>query len=213
VLDKIEILQLFCKNNFELSAFLKKGQELWYYLKITQKLKDILRKPSDDFIRLLAKDYYSSKITSVALENFRPIVNKSISTAIIDLTQETLMEENPVDKGKLIVTTEEELKAFDMVKGLLLNDNKDITNVDYSDRVSYFGIYNRNINGWFVRFVLDQQPTLVMIRLEYTIAKEIPSDLKLQPLTSKGITKIFIESLNDMNKLEPFILKAFEVVE
>jgi hypothetical protein len=131
------------------------------------------------------------------------------SIAIIDLTQETLMEDNPADKGKIIITTEEELKAFDMVKGILLKANMDITNADYSDRVSYFGVYNRNINGWFVRFVLDQQPTLAMIRLEYTIAKEVPSDLKLQPLASKGITKIFIDSLNDMAKLEPFILKAF----
>ena len=64
-----------------------------------------------------------------------------------------------------------------------------------------------------MRFILDQQPTLAMIRLEYTLAKEIPSDLKMQPLNSKGITKVFIDSLDDMDKLEPFILKAFEEVE
>jgi len=91
--------------------------------------------------------------------------------------------------------------------------HKDISSVDYKDTVSYFGIYNRNVNGWFVRFILDQQPILVMIRLEYTLAKEIPSDLKIQPLKSKGITKVFIDSLKDMDKLEPFILKAFEAVE
>lgn len=212
--EKIENLQLFCKQEFNLAVFLKKGEELWYYTKITQRLIDILRKPTDEFIRFLAKDYSSSKITSVALEKFRPIVNKSITTAITDLTQETLInEESLSQKNKTIITTKEELSALELVKTILTKANKDISNINYKDTVSYFGIYNRNVNGWFVRFVLDQQPTLVMIRLEYSKAKEIPSDLKLQPLNSKGITKIFIESLKDIDKLEPFILKAFEVIE
>lgn len=211
--EKIDILSLFCKNGFDLNKLLKKGEELWYYRKITQKLKELLTKPSDDFIRLLAKDYSPTKITASALEKFRPIVNKSITTAITDLTQESLVDESNEEKTKVIVTTDEELKAFEMTKELLKKAHKDISSVDYKDTVSYFGIYNRNVNGWFVRFVLDQQPTLAMIRLEYTLAKGIPSDLKLQPLNSKGITKVFIDSLDDMYKLEPFILKAFEVVE
>lgn len=211
--EKIDILSLFCKNGFDLNKLLKKGEELWYYRKITHKLKELLTKPSDDFIRLLAKDYSPTKITASALEKFRPIVNKSITTAITDLTQESLVDEANEEKSKVIITTDEELKAFEMTKELLLKAHKDISNIDYKDTVSYFGIYNRNVNGWFVRFVLDQQPTLAMIRLEYTLAKEISSDLKLQPLNSKGITKVFIDSLDDMDKLEPFILKAFEVVE
>ncbi len=124
-----------------------------------------------------------------------------------------MVDETNEEKAKIIVTTDEELKAFEMTKELLKKAHKDIYNIDYKDTVSYFGIYNRNVNGWFVRFILDQQPTLPMIRLEYTLAKEIPSDLKLQPLNSKGITKVFIDSLADMDKLEPFILKAFEMVE
>lgn len=211
--EKIDILSLFCKNGFDLNKLLKKGEELWYYRKITQKLKELLTKPSDDFIRLLAKDYSPTKITASALEKFRPIVNKSITTAITDLTQESLVDEANEEKSKVIVTTDEELKAFEMTKELLKKAHKDISNIDYKDTVSYFGIYNSNVNGWFVRFVLDQQPTLAMIRLEYTLAKEIPTDLKLQPLNSKGITKVFIDSLDDMDKLEPFILKAFEMVE
>lgn len=211
--EQIDTLALFCKDGFDLSKLLKKGEELWYYRKITYKLKELLTKPSDDFIRLLAKDYSSTKITASALEKFRPIVNKSITTAITDLTQESLVDDTNEGKLKIIVTTDEELKAFEMTKEMLLKAHKDISNVDYKDTVSYFGIYNRNVNGWFVRFILDQQPTLAMIRLEYTLAKEIPSDLKMQPLNSKGITKVFIDSLDDMDKLEPFILKAFEEVE
>lgn len=211
--EKIDILSLFCKNGFDLNKLLKKGEELWYYRKITHKLKELLTKPSDDFIRLLAKDYSPTKITASALEKFRPIVNKSITTANTDLTQESLVDESSEEKAKIIVTTDEELRAFEMTKELLKKAHKDISNIDYKDTVSYFGIYNRNVNGWFVRFILDRQPTLAMVRLEYTIAKEISSNLKLQPLNSKGITKIFIDSLADMAKLEPFILKAFEVVE
>lgn len=211
--EMIDTLSMFCKKDFDLNKLLIKGEELWYYTKITQKLKELLTKPSDDFIRLLAKDYCPTKITAGALEKFRPIVNKSITTAITDMTQETIIEESSTEKEKVIITTDEELKAYEMVKDILVNADKDISEIGYKDTVSYFGIYKRNVNGWFVRFILDQQPNQVLIRLEYTNAKEILSDLKIQPLNSKGITKVFINSLADMSKLEPFILKAFEVVE
>ncbi len=211
--EQMEIISLFCKNGLDLNLLLKKGEELWYYRKITQKLKELLTKPSDDFIRLLAKDYCPTKITSNALEKFKPIVNKAINTAITDITQETIVDETVAEKEKNIVTTEEELKVFDMVKDILVKNGKDISDIGYKDTVSYFAIYNRNVNGWFVRFVLDQEPTWGMIRLEYTLAKEIPSELKMQPLTSKGITKVFIDSADDVKKLEAFILKAFEAVE
>ena len=60
------------------------------------------------------------KITASALEKFRPIVNKSITTAITDLTQESLVDEANEEKSKVIITTDEELKAFEMTKELLL---------------------------------------------------------------------------------------------
>ena len=210
--EEIEILTLFCKHSFDYNKLLKTGEELWYYRKITQKLKSLLTKPTDEFIRLLAKDYSPTKITASALEKFRPIVDKSITTAISDITQENTIDEEE-EKEKCIITTDEEINAFEQVKAMLKKANKDITHIGYKDTVSYFGIYNRNVNGWFVRFILDSEPTLAMIRLEYSFAKEIPSDLKLQPLTSKGITKVFIKSIEDIQKLEDFIIKSFEVVE
>lgn len=211
--EQVEMLYLFCKDGLDLNKLLKKGEELWYYQKITQKLKELLTKPSDDFIRLLAKDYCSTKITANALEKFKPIVNKAITTAITDITQEAMVDDVVIDKKSEIVTTDEELKAVDMVKKILLKNGKDISEVDWKDTRSYIAIYNRNINGWFVRFALDQQPMWGMLGLEYTLIKDIPSDLKMQPLASKGITKFFIESLDDINKLEAFIIKAFEEVE
>lgn len=96
---------------------------------------------------------------------------------------------------------------------MLLKAHKDISNVGYKDTVLYFGIYNRNVNGWFVRFMLDKQPAMAMIRLEYKFAKEIHSGLKIKPVNSKGVINAYFDSINDMDKLEPFILKAFEVVE
>lgn len=211
--EQIEVIALFCKNKFDIRQLLVKGEELWFYRKITQKLKSLLTKPSDEFIKLLTKDYCSTKITANMLEKFKPIVNKAINTAVSDFTQETVIDETVQENSKVIITTEDELNSFDMVKDILVKAGKDISDVGYKDTVSYFGIYNRNVNGWFVRFILDHQPTLAMIRLEYSSAKEIPSDLKIQPVNSKGFVNIFIDSVDDIKKLEPFILKAFEIVE
>ena len=211
--EQIDILFLFHKDNLDINSLLKKGEELWYYKKITHKLRELLTKPSDDFIRLLAKDYCPTKITANALEKFRPIVNKSITTAVTDITQENIVDELIEVKSKSIFTTNNELKAFEIVKSILSNANKDTSDVDYKDTKSYFAIYKRNINGWFVRFILDLQPTLAMLNIEYALVKDIPTELKIKPLTSKGITKVFIDSVDDIKKLESFILKAFERVE
>lgn len=211
--EQIDILELFCKEELDLNKLIKKGEELWYDKKITQKLRELLKNPNDDFIRLLAKDYCPTKITANALEKFRPIVNNAITTAITDITQETIVEESIEEKAKTIITTDEELKAFDMVKAILTKAGKDISDIKHKDTKSYFAIYKRNINGWFVRFILDLQPTLAMLNIEYTLVKDIPTKLKIQPLTSKGITKVFIDSVDDIKNLEQFILKAFERVE
>lgn len=211
--EQIETLYLFCKDSFDLNKLLKTGEELWYYKKIKRKLKELLTKPNDDFIRLLAKDYCPTKITANALEKFKPIVNRAITTAITDITQEAIVDDTLIDKSTDIVTTEEELKAVDMIKKILLKNGKDISDVDWKDTKSYIALYNRNINGWFVRFVLDQQPMWGMLGLEYSLIKDIPSELKLQPLASKGITKFTLDSLEDIDKLEEFIIKAFETVE
>jgi len=211
--EQIDTLYLFCRDDLDLNKLLKKGEELWYYKKVTRKLKELLTRPSDDFIRLLAKDYCPTRITANALEKFKPIVNRAITTAITDITQEAIVDDTLIDKSTDIVTTEEELKAVAMIKKILLKNGKDISDVDWKDTKSYIALYNRNINGWFVRFVLDQQPMWGMLGLEYSLIKDIPSELKLQPLASKGITKFTLDSLEDINKLEEFIIKAFETVE
>ncbi len=211
--EKIETLALFCKKDFEINKLLKKGEELWYYKKITHKLKELLTKPNDDFIRLLAKDYTPTRITASALEKFRPLVNKAITTAITDITQESIVDEQVTEKNKNIITTDEELQAYEAIKHMLIKAGKDISDVDYKDTESYFAIYNRNVNGWFVRFILNRQPTLAMIRLEYSLAKEIPTDLKIQHQKTKKFINVYFDSIKDIDRLEPFILKAFEVVE
>lgn len=211
--EQINTLAFFCKDELDLNKLLKKGEELWYYRKITQKLKELLTKPNDDFIRLLARDYCPTKITANALEKFKPIVNKAITTAVTDITQETNVDEATDETTKAIITTDDELKSFGIVKTMLSKAGKDISDIDYKDTRSYFAIYNRNINGWFVRFILDRQPTLAMLNIEYTLVKDIPTELKIQPMTGKGMTKVFIDSVDDIIKLETFILKAFERFE
>jgi hypothetical protein len=213
--EDIDLLKMFCKECFNQSSLLHKAEELIYISKIVNKLKGLLQKPDDDFIRFLVKDFTKTKVTSVTIEKFKPYVNKAISGTITELSQELMTgdEAETTHHTKSIITTEDELKAYDQIKAILVDAQKDISNLSYKDTVSYFGIFNNNINGWFVRFIIDKDPMIVMVNMPYSILHSYHIEFKMQSLNSKGITKIFINNIDDIQNLKDIIVKAFEMVE
>ncbi len=213
--EGIDILKLFCKDCFCQSDLLHKAEECIYISKVANKLKGLLQKPDDDFIRFLIKDFTKTKVTSVTIEKFKPYVNKAISGTITELSQELMSgdETDTTGRTRTIITTEDELKAFDYVKTILKDAHKDISNLSYKDTVSYFGVFNNNINGWFVRFILDKDPMIVMVNMPYSMLQSYHLEFKLQSLNSKGITNIFINNIDDIQKLKDIIVEAFEMVE
>ncbi len=230
----IEILDKFRKEAFDTELLVKYAEDLIYTTNLNNKLRELFKNPPDDFIRYLIKDLSDSKITSNVIERFRPIVKKSIQNALLDmvsqsLSQSALPEEIATDDlpvgesaddadlevktRKDIITTEDELKCFEMVKKYLLDAGKNINEVSYKDTASYFGILNKNIFNWFVRINLNSQNKFIITRLTVDKVIQLASGFKVEP-APKGLgeSRIYINGADDLNKLDKLIVECFNDV-
>ncbi len=157
-------LKKLTKSSFELDKMLSTANNLKY----TKEIKDILEQemdnPSSDFVRFFLNSVYSGMKTKPVVEQFSPIVKKAFVHLINDQISSRLksamssQEENePVDgeeisadeeaetDNKGIVTTEEEIEGFLIVKAIL-REVVSLDRVFSRDTKSYFGIILDNSN-------------------------------------------------------------------
>lgn len=157
--NQIEELKKFHKSYFDVENVLSSASELKY----TGELKAIIAKefaaPSPDFVRYFAKQVYDGVITAKILDQFTSLTKKSISTYINDLISERLKsalktetyvenkenQEDSIEREEAlqddnkIVTTEEEIESYMIVKSIL-RPVVDISRVVYRDAQTYFAI-------------------------------------------------------------------------
>lgn len=188
--SQVPELKKFCKSTFDIDAILSTASELKYASEFKRILASQLKSPSDEFTRLFLQGCYSGPKTQAIIEKFRPILCKALNEAISEMMNDkiksalggaggsiSISEAKPVDDAvpvpvvetvqekrvPNIVTTEQELEAYFIVKNLLHEaaDWKDIT---YKDTESYFSIlYKANTRKWIcrVRFT-DAVKTLIV---------------------------------------------------
>lgn len=155
--NQIEELKKFHKSYFDIENVLSSASELKY----TGELKNIIAQefasPTPDFVKYFAKQVYDGVITAKLLEQFTYLTKKSISTYINDLISERLKsalkteateEQKEIevlqddaqcsDENK-IVTTEEEIESYLIIKSIL-RPIVDISRVVYRDAQTYFAI-------------------------------------------------------------------------
>lgn len=160
---QIEELKKFHKSYFEIDNILSSASELKYMSELRNIIKSEFSAPSVDFVKLLSKRVYGGTMTQKILEQFTSLVKNAISIYINDVISERLnvaiqstdktvtevietevvTSQEEKDNKNTIVTTEEELEAYYIVKSILRQDiNAD--RIIYKDVQSYFGI---NIDG------------------------------------------------------------------
>jgi predicted type IV restriction endonuclease len=157
-------LKRLTKQAFDLEAILTVASELKYTREIKHILNDQLNAPSEEFVRFLAAQVYAGKLTSAVREQFATIAKRAFAQFVNERITERLRSAmgepslpvepksetgNPGDNQSVvvvtpvsesrIVTTEEELQAYYIVKAIVcaVLDTERIT---YRDTQSYFGI-------------------------------------------------------------------------
>lgn len=176
----IEQMKKFHKSYYNEHDILSTAQEL----QITIQIKDLLNKnfqqPGDEFTRYFVKCLNDWKSSTKLIEQYRPILKKSIASVINDIISDRLnvamktndeKEPAPVkdpsdeqteitatefpdgvvyqDKEKGIVTTQEEIDAYNIVRSIL-REYVDVKRIQYNDYKSYFTINLDGSTWWWI---------------------------------------------------------------
>ena len=191
----INELKKFSKGVFDKESIFSTASELKYSNLIKDYLKNLLDDPSDDYIRFILNEIYDGQKNQKIIDKFKPIIKKANNAFINDIVNQKISsalasEESeeaneltePVTESK-IKTTEEEIEAFYIIRGILVGVI-DINDIVYRDTESYFGIlYHNNNRKPICRINLDTKKKQILI-----------------PDANKSFTRYYIESLNDLYK-------------
>lgn len=234
----IENLKFFHRDNFDAAAIGSHAEEMVYVKSITKLVGDILRSPSEEFMRfLLSQLGIEGKINKKKIEKFEPIIKKSIQSSLVELMTRSLSQEiaQPIEADKVIKadeteeieeeevgeiseaskveTTAEELEAFERIEAITATSKTHKLEVKYKDVVSYFGVHVGNSTWWFMRLYLSPKKKSFITRLPIDEVKSLAPDFEVQELSAPqggATSRVIISSVSDLDNLAPLILKCYE---
>lgn len=177
---QIEELKKFHKSYFDVENISNTASDLKYTNEIKALITSELRNPSPVFVKHFASQVYPGKLTEKILTQFTELVKRSsnqvLNDAITDRLKTALGKEEansnqtegkvtaePVMAESNIVTTDEEIEGFFIVKSILREviDHKRIT---HRDAQSYFAILlDDNNRKTICRLYLGNKKYLVIL--------------------------------------------------
>lgn len=207
--NSVNQLKKFTKEIFDVDEIMTTAEELKYVNSISNYISTLYNSPDDNFVRFILKEVYSGQKNQNVIDKFTPIVKRAFTLVVNELINDKLKtafednapnvnlevaatkevpEEQPVpeeESKSKIVTTEEELQAYYIIKGILA-EIADVDNIIAKDTESYFGIlYTNNIRKWICRLKLSvNRKALYLPNLD----------------NPKEIERYNLESLNDIYK-------------
>lgn len=192
---QITYLKNFERDTLDVDSILSTAEELKYSNLIKDFLKQQLNAPNEDFTNFILTQVYDGRKTASVVEKFTPIIKRAFNQLITDtlstkfaetLKGESKQNEDASDESALdstiskIITTNEELEAFAIIKSIL-RKSIDVNDITYKDTETYFGIiYKNNSRKWICRIYLGSKKSLVF------------------HTDDKSQERIYLESLNDL---------------
>lgn len=162
---QIEELKKFHKSYFDVNEILGSASELKYMGELKAAISKEFSSPSPDFVKYFGKQVYDGVFTPKILEQFTGLIKRTIGNYINDIISERLnaaIKENDNSTGaeptpkqeqtkevkedeSKIVTTEEELEAYYIIKSILRHTIP-VDQITYRDAQTYFAIFIDNNN-------------------------------------------------------------------
>lgn len=188
----ISHLKLFSKDKYNANKIFSKAEELMYLGRIENVLRDDLENTSPEFVKYILGRVYPSKRSSQAVEKFTPIIKNTVKSYInshIKAAAQSIIDKH--QEPKKIITTDEEMEVFYVIKGML----SEITfpgDIVYRDAESYFSIlYKDNNRTPICRF--------------YSRAKGRQLHI---PDKDKNFTKYDLKTIDDIYKYKRELINA-----
>ncbi|WP_462266103.1 type I restriction endonuclease [Mucilaginibacter sp.] len=215
--NEIAELKKFHKSYFNVDNITNTASELKYLNQIKQLLNQDFNEPSDEFVKYFTRKVYPSTITAKVLEQFKLITKKACGVYIADEINDRLKsalhvdsmnidKQQPViiqpsvaeeqeDKESKIVTTEEEVYAWMIIKAILA-ENIEPARVVLRDAQSYCAI------------LLDDNNRKPICRLFFNNPKRLSIGFFKE---DKSIVRYEIASVDELYKLKEHVIAAVKI--
>lgn len=156
--NSIKVLENFTKSGYNLESILDSAEALKYIKAIRKEFEKEIENPSDELVRLLVNRFFEKPLTANRMITFKEYAKRalsiSISESISSRLKSALVINDNIETEKAVastvnidqntdvskvITTEEELEAFQIVKAIL-RERISSDRIAYRDTQSYFGI-------------------------------------------------------------------------
>lgn len=213
--NQVEELKKFHKSYFDVDAILTTASELKYTIELKNLINQEFNNPTPEFVKHFTKQVYPSVITSKVLEQFTNLTKKSIQQYISDLITErfksAIVKENeadkeanaaptiesiPVEPTNKVVTTDEKIEGYMIVKSIL------------RQKVQASRIFDRDAQSYF-SVILDDNNRKPICRLYLNSSKKYVGLFDEQ----KKEQKKEISSLDDIFNFSEELLKILDFYE
>lgn len=231
-----ENLRTFTKDGFNPSAVQTCAEEIIYADRLSLLVNEILRNPSENFVRFLLGelDLVSGRVTAKVVERFTPIVRRSVQTTILDMMTRSLQQEisspatpapasiapastpsapepQPESRSAQVVTTADELELFDIVSKVCAESSSK-QSIAHKDTASYFGInLGGKVSQWFIRAFFNGPKKSLVTRVALDQAQLLARGFEVEAAPDGvGVSRVYVQSAKDAEKLRALVLVAFE---
>jgi hypothetical protein len=189
--SSLEILALFNRQNLEINDILQEAEDVYFLENFDNALYKTLT-DNDDLVKLVFKNMGGLRATEKSLSQIKSLINSiSLKTAVDKLTQKEISESNTG-----VITTAEEIKAYNIIKTILAMSNK-IKTAEI-ERISY-----RDLKNSFTILVDDKQTKNIcsLVFKEKIKVIEINGDrYDLEEVSVAAITKLKKELIDSALK-------------
>lgn len=148
----VDELKKFHKAYYDFNNIVNTASELKYTNELKNLIHSEFSNPGADFVKHFTRQVYHGVITAKVLDQFTHLTRKSLQHYLSDHITERLksalskegesvkmQETNEVKEESRIITTDEELEAFMIVKSIL-RQKTPVNRIAYRDAQSYFAI-------------------------------------------------------------------------
>lgn len=157
--EQIEELKKFHRSYFDIDSIMSTANDLKYVSELRAVIEQEFSSPSPDLVKLLGKQVYDGVFTPKILEQFTTLLKRTIKNYInaqiserlnaaiqsnetpvkVEMVEDSVAETSKGGNSK-VVTTEEEIQAYYIVKAIL-RGTIPAERITYRDAQSYFSVF------------------------------------------------------------------------
>lgn len=163
----IKELEKFAVDSLDVDLILGMANAKKFHREIQSEFKKEIENPSDDFVKLFARKLTDKMMTAAIVDEFRGYIKKSFAEVLHDIASDKInalqsnlqididMDEPATEEKNQVITTDEELEGYYIVKSLL-GEETDLGNITFKDTVNYFTIlYQGKVTKWLCRLYFN----------------------------------------------------------